>query len=136
MAGSTSHRVERVSSLLRDVIGELVSFELKDPRVFGATVTDVEVSGDLGEAKVFVAGPVDQKRDILRGLQNASGFLRREIGLRVQLRTTPQLKFVFDESLEHGARIDRVLRELGMQGAGPAPIDTDDDPERGGDASG
>lgn len=134
MAGTPSHRVERVSSLLRDVLGELIAYELKDPRVSGVTVTDVEVTGDLGEAKVFVSGPREARKDILRGLQSAGGFLRREIGLRVQLRTVPQLRFLFDDSLNQGARIDAVLRELGMSGAGAKPGEsTDEEPGTGDD---
>jgi ribosome-binding factor A len=135
MAGSTHHRVSRVSSLLRDVLGELIVRELRDPRVQGVTVTDVEISSDLGDAKVYVTGVAEAgRRDALRGLDNASGFLRREIGRRVQLRTLPQLRFYFDESMDYGARIDAALREIGLSGAGPARIETDE-PATAGDVS-
>jgi ribosome-binding factor A len=122
MATTTHHRVERVSSLLRDVLGELLTRELKDPRASGVVVTDVEISHDLGEAKIFVTGIAPERRkDALRGLQAATGYLRREIGRRVQMRTVPNLRFYFDESLDYGARIDAVLREIGMSGAGVTP---------------
>lgn len=122
MAGTTHHRVERVSSLLRDVLAELIAREMKDPRAMGLVVTDVEVTNDLGEAKIFITGiPPERRKEALRGLQAASGFLRREVGRRVQMRTVPQLRFLFDESLDYGARIDAVLREIGMSGAGVVP---------------
>ncbi len=128
MAGSTNHRVSRVSSLLRDVLGELIARELRDPRVQDVTVTDVEVTSDLGEARVFVTGvPEARRREAIRGLIAASGFLRREIGRRVQMRTLPQLRFHFDESMDYGARIDAALREIGLSGAGPVRIEPADD---------
>jgi ribosome-binding factor A len=138
MAGSPHHRVSRVSSLLRDVLGELIARELRDPRVQGLTVTDVEVSSDLGEARVFVTGvPEPRRRDAVRGLDAASGFLRREIGRRVQMRTLPQLRFSFDESMDYGARIDAALREIGLAGAGPVRIEPppagDDGPDSDGE---
>jgi ribosome-binding factor A len=132
MATTTHHRVERVSSLLRDVLGELLTRELKDPRASGVVVTDVEISHDLGEAKIFVTGIAKERRkDALRGLQAATGFLRREIGRRVQMRTVPNLRFYFDESLDYGARIDAVLREIGMSGAGvtPGPLPDPETPD-------
>ncbi len=122
MAGSSpSHRVERVSSLLRDTLAELIALEVKDPRVRSVTVTDVEVSGDLGEAKVFIALPEKGRAEALRALQSAAGFLRREVGRRIQMRTVPNLKFLVDTSVDYGARIDRALRSIGLSGAGPMP---------------
>jgi ribosome-binding factor A len=98
----------------------------------GVTVTDVEVSSDLGDAKVFVTGVAEAgRRDALKGLDSASGFLRREIGRRVQMRTLPQLRFYFDESMDYGARIDAALREIGLSGAGPARIEPNDEPGTG-----
>jgi ribosome-binding factor A len=117
-----------VSSLLRQVIAELITFQVKDPRVIGLVVTDVEVTGDLREAKVYVSGlPAgDDRVRALRALKRASGYLRREIGNRIRLRVTPELHFVHDESLEYGARIEARLLELGLGGA-PADEAVDDD---------
>ena len=126
MARPPSTRQARVSSLLREVIAELVTFQVKDPRVVGVVVTDVEVTGDLREAKVYVSGlpPGDDRVRALRALKRASGYLRREIGSRIRLRVTPELHFIHDESLEYGARIEARLKELGLGGA---PADQDDD---------
>ena len=122
MAGNTHHRVERVSSLLRDLLGELIARELKDPRAAGLIVTDVEITSDLGEAKVFVTGiAAERRKDALRGLASAVGYLRREVGRRVQMRTVPNLRFFFDESQDYGARIDATLRSIGLSGAGVEP---------------
>lgn len=121
MAGNPRHRPERVASLLRDVLGALVR-EIRDPRAAGLIVTDVEITPDLGEAKVFVTGiAADRRKEAQRGLQAATGFLRREIGRQMQLRTVPNLRFFFDESQDYGARIDAALRELGLTGAGVLP---------------
>ncbi len=118
MANSPSHRTHRVAGLIREVLAELISFHIKDPRVVGVTVTEVEITGDLREATVFVAlapseDPNAQKAALV-GLQSAAGFLRREVGSRIRLRTTPTLAFEIDRSGAYGARIDEVLRELGF----------------------
>lgn len=108
--GRINEEVQReLSSLLRSV---------KDPRVNQGmlSVTRVEVSSDLGSAKVFISvlGDVDEK-DLMRGLRSASGFMRRELGNRLQLRHTPELTFIRDASIEHGAHIARILNELDIK---------------------
>jgi ribosome-binding factor A len=125
MARTPFDRTARVNSLLRQVLAELLEFEVKDPRTRGLTLTDVEVTGDLREAKVYVCGPPELDRDAaLVGLKRASGFLRREVGNRIRLRATPQLHFFYDESLDYGARIEARLRDLGL---GDAAEDDDAD---------
>lgn len=133
MARTPFKRTDRVSSLLRQVLGELLTFEIKDPRVQGAVITDVEVTGDLREARVFLTPPDDDREAdaMLRGLNKASGWLRREVGQRTRLRVTPSLEFRFDRSLEYGARIESKLRELGLGGADDeVDGELDDDPDR------
>ena len=78
------------------------------------TVTDVEVTGDLREARVYFSHPAgpDQDADILAGLQRASGFLRREVGRRIQMRVTPSIEFRIDRSLAYGARIEKIFKDL------------------------
>lgn len=129
MARTPFKRTDRVSSLLRRVLGELLTFEIKDPRAQGVVISDVEVTGDLREARVFIAHPGDEEtaRAQLAGLQKAAGFIRRELGHRVNLRVTPQLHFRIDHSLEYGNRIEQKLRELGLGG--------EDDGEAEGDGS-
>jgi len=90
--------------------------EVKDPRVRAITVTDVEVTGDLRQARIFFAhhtGP-EGEADIIRGLEKAAGFIRRALGKQIRMRTTPSLTFVPDHSLDYGDRIEQKLRELGL----------------------
>ena len=135
MARSRFDRKDRVSSLLRDVVAQIISTDVKDPRVRAITITDVEVSGDLRHAKVFFAhhaGP-DGEADILRGLEKASGFIRRALGQQIRMRTTPNLAFIPDRSLDYGDRIEQKLRELGL-GEGRADDAGDDDDPYGSEA--
>jgi ribosome-binding factor A len=127
MAGP-SPRIQRVSALIRETLAELLRFEVKDPRVAVVTLTEVEVTGDLREARVYYTAPDDDRARAAaaEGLRRASGFLRRELGHRVRLRVTPTLDFRLDTSYEYGANIDRKLSELGL---GPKPEDASDDDE-------
>ena len=114
MAGHKSFsRKDRVSEQIRREIAELVRVEVKDPRVGMVSITDVEVTPDYAHAKVFfstLAG--SQTVDaVLEGLQKASGFLRRELGKRIRIHTTPQLHFVFDQSLARGAELSKLIQE-------------------------
>ena len=90
--------------------------ELKDPRVQGKllTVVKVEVSSDASFAKVFVSSMsgIDHARTAVKGLDSAVGCIRREVGHRLGLRKTPELKFVADDSIEHGMNIARMLDDL------------------------
>ena len=92
----------------------MIAAEIKDPRLRKVTVTDVEVTGDLREAKIFVSHPLDDLSEeaLLDGLQSAAGFIRRAVGDQVRLRVTPALLFHLDRSLAYGARIEKVLRDL------------------------
>ena len=91
----------------------MIRTELKDPRVGMVSITDVEVSADYAHAKVFFSSMAgrDQLDSVLSGLQKAAGFLRRELGRRITIHTTPQLHFVFDESLERGADLSKLIQE-------------------------
>ena len=95
---------------LSDIIGR----KIKDPRVGFVTVTDVQVTGDLQQAKVFISvlGDDEKRQDTLIGLAKAKGFIRSEIGRRIRLRKTPELFFEFDESMEYGNRINTLIHEL------------------------
>lgn len=109
-------RAHRVASVLREVVAELITFEVKDPRVAGVTVTDAEVTGDLREARVYIYVQGDERRQkqALRGLKSAAGFMRKTLGQRMRMRATPTIEFRFDGSLDYGERIDRKLSELGL----------------------
>lgn len=107
-------RANRVAEQMKKELGDILSRKIKDPRVGFVTVTDVEVTGDLQQAKVYISvlGNEQQKHDTLVGLAKAKGFIRTELGQRIRLRKTPELAFEFDEALERGNRIERILRDL------------------------
>lgn len=107
-------RANRVAEQMKKELGDIIGRKLKDPRVGFVTVTDVEVSGDLQQAKVFITalGDGDKKEATLKGLEKAKGFIRSEIGARIRLRKTPELLFEWDDSYERGERIDKLLHEI------------------------
>lgn len=106
-------RKDRVSEQIRRELAELIRTELKDPRVGMISLTDVEVTADYAHAKVFFSTLAGSEGvpEVLVGLQKASGFLRRELGKRISIHTTPQLHFVFDQSLERGADLDKLIAQ-------------------------
>ena len=106
-------RKDRVAEQIRRELAELIRTELKDPRVGMISITDVEVTADYAHAKVFfstLAGS-EHVAEVLVGLQKASGFLRRELGKRISIHMTPQLHFVFDQSLERGADLSLLIQK-------------------------
>src|SRR5690625_4002581 len=107
-------RANRVAEQMKKELGEIFTTKLKDPRVGFVTVTDVEVTGDLQQATVYISvlGDEKEKQDTLLGLSKAKGFVRSEIGQRIRLRKIPELLFEFDEALERGNRIETILRDL------------------------
>lgn len=107
-------RANRVAEQMKKELGEIITIKLKDPRVGFVTVTDVEVTGDLQNATIFITvlGTDKEKQDTLLGLTKAKGFIRSEIGKRIRLRKTPEIGFEFDEAFEYGNRIDTILRDL------------------------
>jgi ribosome-binding factor A len=108
-------RVARLNEQLKRELTILLQFEVKDPRVVGVNITDVEVTPDLYHAKVFFsmsAGSDEEERKVGReGLRAASGFLRSELGRRLHIRRAPELHFSFDNTLEHAMHIERLLQE-------------------------
>jgi len=112
---SSSHRAERVSDELRRRLTELIQTELNDPRVsFMSSITRVQMSPDLRYAKVYVSvmGEPAVQKESLEALRHAAGFLRREMGVDLRLRHTPELQFVLDHSIEEGDRVLKVIREV------------------------
>lgn len=119
-----SRRSERVADLVRAEISRLVLIEAHDPVLRTVTITDVVMPADLRSARVyFSALGGDAERDAaLEALDRASGFLRREVGRRCQLRFAPELHFFADRSIERGARIEEILASVA-----PAPDSPDAD---------
>jgi ribosome-binding factor A len=106
-------RPRRVAEQIQRELAEILRLELKDPRVGLITLTDVEVTPDYSHAKVYFSllGDATKVAEASAGLARASGFLRRELAHRMRLRVTPQLHFLFDESVERGARLTRLIDE-------------------------
>jgi ribosome-binding factor A len=112
-----SHRLERVSELIRSEVSDLLLRGIRDPRVAGlVTVTGVEVSGDLRLCKVFVSvvGSDQERARTLQGLRSARTWVRREVAHRVKLRSSPEIDFLLDDSLERGTRVLSLMKELGL----------------------
>lgn len=109
-----SLRSNRVGEQMKKELSEIISRKIKDPRVGFITVTDVAVTGDLQQATVYITslGNERERADTLKALEQASGFMRVEIGTRIRLRRTPELFFEFDSSVEYGNKIDALLRGL------------------------
>ncbi|NLA58943.1 MAG: 30S ribosome-binding factor RbfA [Firmicutes bacterium] len=110
---ATHQRVQRVREAIKQEASDIIR-KMKDPRVAFVTVTDAEVSRDLRHVKIFVSvlGDDESKRSAMEGLERATGYIRSEIGQRIRLRHTPEIIFRWDESIERGARISQLLREL------------------------
>jgi ribosome-binding factor A len=107
-------RSERLGELILAEISDLITREIKDPRIGFVTFTRVEMSDDLRHAKVFVSviGAEPEKARTLQGLSSATGYIRRHLGRALHLRYTPEIAFLVDESLAHGAKIAQILRQL------------------------
>lgn len=112
------HRPERLAELIRQTVAAFLTGSVRDPRIGFVTVTSVEVSADLGHARVWVSimGTEEERARSLEGLGSAARFLRAQLSRELQLRTTPELHFDLDRGLEHSARIDEVLRKLKEDG--------------------
>jgi ribosome-binding factor A len=108
-------RLDRVNQLIKEEISIVLQRELKDPRLGFVTVTGVETSKDLRTAKVFVSvfGNEDQWAASLAALGSARGFVRNWLRSHLDLRVTPEIEFRADHSMEHAARIQQILRDLG-----------------------
>lgn len=117
-----ARRADRVADLVRAAVAELILREVKDPRIGLVTLTAVEMSDDLRHARVFfsVVGDEESRRRSLRGLESAAGFIRREVGRRLQLRYAPEILFRLDSTPERAQRLTDLLHEAedGEKGGG------------------
>jgi ribosome-binding factor A len=109
-----SLRANRVGEQVKKELSDIIGRKIKDPRIGFVTVTDVQVSGDLQQAKVYISvlGDEEQRENTLKGLAKAKGFIRSEVGQRIRLRKTPEIIFEWDESMEYGNRINSILHQL------------------------
>ncbi|MFH1486999.1 MAG: 30S ribosome-binding factor RbfA [Chloroflexota bacterium] len=113
-----TRRIDRLNYLIRAEISDLLLREVKDPRLGGfLTITRIDTSADLRHSKVFVSvmGTEDERREAFIGLEAASGFIRRQLRDRLTLRRVPELSFHKDDSIESGARILKLIKEVAVE---------------------
>ncbi len=111
---STHSRPERVAQMVQQLLGEIFARGMRDPRIGFVTITGVKMSPDLREARVYwaVHGDAEQRKHTAKGLDNARGFLRREVASELKLRVTPDLHFTYDEAIDRGDRIEQLIRQV------------------------
>ncbi len=116
---ATSRRISRVSELIKREVSQMLLHDIKDDRVGAGmiSVTDVDVSGDLQHAKIFVSiyGSEQAKAETMAGLKSATGYVRCELGRRMRLRRTPEVVFLEDRSLERGTKVLSLLNQLSQE---------------------
>ena len=112
--GMDYRRSDKVGVVIKEEISRMLIREIKDPRIGFVTITRVKVSKDLRFVKVYfsVLGDQSAREDSLRGLNSATGFMRRELGRRLRLRYVPDIVFSFDPSLEHMGRLAELIQEI------------------------
>ena len=121
-----SHRIERVSSLMRQEISGLLQRQVKDPRINQfVAVTEVSISADMKYAKVFVScmGSEEEKKTMLKGLGAASNFLRKQLSKRLRLRRIPELSFEWDDSIERGDHLLQLIDKISTEHSPEEPGD-------------
>lgn len=119
-----NYRRERINDSVMQEVSMIVR-EVKDPRVGMITVTGASVSGDLKYAKIFFSAFDADVKETLKGLKSASGFIRSQLAQRLNLRATPELTFVYDDSVSHGAQIASILHSLDIPSDDASEADDD-----------
>jgi len=120
-----SVKQDRIQERMRIILSELLLREVSDPRLKGVTVTEVSIDNELMYATIYVnaLGDESREKEVMAGLKRANGYLRREVGQRLDTRYTPELHFKWDTTLEHGERINQLLDSLDI----PDDIDVEGD---------
>lgn len=113
-SNSGQSRIVRVNDEMQKEISQIINFELKDPRLDGLiTVVNVDTTKDLSYSKVYVSvlGDDEKKKEVLEGLVSSQGYIRREIAKRINLRVTPEIKFLLDDSIEYSMKMAKLIKE-------------------------
>lgn len=117
-------RADRVADQIQRELAELLQKGLKDPRAGWITLTGVNVTRDYSQAKVYYTVMNEQTREVTaEALAHAAGYLRGELGRRLSIFTTPQLQFIYDESVERGVRMSHLIDEVIEQGRSESPAE-------------
>ncbi len=120
-------REDQLSGAITRELSDLIRTRMKDPRIGFASITGVEVSHDLRYAKVFVSvmGSPEEQRETMRGLDSATGFLRRELAQRLTIRHVPEISFRLDESIARGARVLDLLKQVEQESDVPVSAESE-----------
>lgn len=106
-------KIDRLGSNFVKIISEILATEIKDENIKFVTITSCEVTNDLSFAKVyFTVFDIDKKKETLKALEKAKSFIRGEISKRINIRHTPELRFIFDESIEYGNKIEKIINDI------------------------
>ncbi|MDA2915742.1 30S ribosome-binding factor RbfA [Nitrospinae bacterium AH_259_B05_G02_I21] len=129
---TSSDRMRRVNELLLEEIAQLLQRGIKDPRIGFVSVTRVETTRDLKNARVYVSvyGEETDQAEALQGLSSAAGYIRHQLFRRLSLKTIPTLSFVLDDSIAHGVYIASVLKQLEQDGDEPE-VEPDEETDEG-----
>ena len=113
-------RSEKVADLIQQEISQMLVKSIKDPRIGFVTITRVTVSEDCRFAKIYfsVAGDLAERESSQKGLESATGYIRKELGRRIRLRYTPEIMFQFDPSIEYAIHMEKLIQSI-RQGKGP-----------------
>lgn len=119
MAGKSNGRMERINEEVRRELSEILREEVKDPRMDSrlVSVLKADTTRDLKYCKVYVSVLGDQERrdETQQALKSAAGFIRKELAAKLNLRNTPELKFIMDDSIEYSIHISKMLKDYGME---------------------
>lgn len=113
----SNYRINRISEEIRKEVSDIIRNSVKDPRISQLTsIVRTEVTGDLHYAKIYISvlGSEEERKETFEGLKQASGFIRRELGSRLDIRYTPELQFISDHSIEYSVEINKKLNELNI----------------------
>lgn len=113
-------RLDKLAEEIRREIAAILTEEVKDPRLSMVSVTRIEVSNDLGSARILISVLGDEKKqeEAMQALEKARGFVRTELSNRIRLRHSPEISFKLDKSIEHGIRISSIINELNSDRSG------------------
>lgn len=126
-----THRVERIQEQVREEVSQMLATEVRDPRVGLVTVTRTKVTGDLSLARIYwtILGNADERKKTQQGLERATGFVRHLLAERLSLRRSPEVKFIYDESVAAQQRVEEIIHEIHAEDAArtvhdPGVVDT------------
>lgn len=130
-------RPEKVAEMVREEVMQIVGYELDDPRVASVTVTDVRMSDNLRDARVYVmvSGTEEEKLAALQALRKAAPYVRRQLGTALDLRYTPEIHFIRDTVEERATRVEELLSEIKSSPASPPDVPVADETSERGDTT-